>query len=419
MLLASPPSVHELLLELTPARALRKKTVRYISNRVYELLDIAVNGSDVELSGRALAVLAGPNTSILATASESLFFQKNFAEILASGGDHDDRRVSAFATAVGLCLGAYPGDLQVSFSFFSRFLEFCDNVSVLLMFKDLLVYSDKLRPLYSQLKALKFVDRVALQISELRAEEVGGAQLSALYEVAGFCAGNYRLRKCCLEPVVIQAFVEMSVQDGIEVMNAQWGLLSELCCEEVAGELEEVFEKAACRLGDAMHPYVASAMDFCARMIRINGAVFDSVNAKVFLRNVKRACCKNSQCSIALKSASRLILAGMEALKTREQFARAFLGFIAEAVRNKEERIVYAHMIDVARKVGQMAEDDEDLASLCFGNESFASVYRTEVVQYGDILERDYGGFSRLSNSRDLFFWQTSGKSGLQFTPPD
>lgn len=391
MLLANPPSVHELLLELTPTRMLRRKTIRYISNRVYDLLDIAINSENVELAGRALSVLAGPNTTILATAAESMFFHKHFAAILSPDTDHNDRRVSAFATVTELCLASYPGDLQGSFGFFSRFLLFTDNLSVLFMFKNLLLFDEKLKPLYSQLKALKFVDRLALQVSEYRTAGVQDERLSSLYRVAGYCAGNYRLRKCCLAPSVIAVFMDMSHNDTVDILNAQWDLLAQLCCEETADDLLELFGTAASLVTDNLESYVCSALEFCAQMIKLREDAVNTIDVQGLIQNVKTVCRKYSSCSVLLKSAARFILSGFRESATMRDFATGFLDLIVDSIRNKADRNLYAFMIDCGQRIAALAEDNEELSDLCFSRESFAEIYRTEVCPYQTLIASKYG----------------------------
>jgi len=270
-------------------------------------------------------------------------------------------------------------------------LACANNVSVLAMLQSLLSPNDGLKPLHSQLSSIGFVRKLTRQIEKHRIAGVQGDRLSALYRIGVWCAQNFRMRKVVMAPSMIAVLLERRDHDEPDVRSARCELLRELVSGETVCAFQPLLVEAIGEVQGTSAVCVATALEFWTAMLRVTGSVASGVTVEALVAAIACACAANPQCSVLLNAAARAIVAGLSRAETRRAFAEGLLDFVATAARDRTERVLSAFMVDCARRVTVICEDDDDLRAVVAGNRDFWAVCQNEVAAFEAGLDADYG----------------------------
>jgi hypothetical protein len=356
---------------------------KHITNVLY----MAVFSDDQQIALFARLMLHSRRPEIVRAAAQSNFFEVHAPTILVAQGPY----IGIFASLTDVCFSSFPSELASSFPLFNRFLRLTSNYLVLTMLESLLAYTDEKIPLYSQLKEMRFVAKIASRLKKCQDDTNRPSLLRLLVR----CFENPELRSVCSDPSITPVIVNFSPDSPSDILTWHWQLLNECGSLDVLDHPHFLSYALAVITGAAASPvlesFQVSAIDFFAVVLDVRPAAVCSISVGDLADALKLLCERFPNHGIALRAIGHLIVTAVRTPETSDVFLDSFVPVFADWIRMEaDNRLTRAIAIDCARKIMHRADVEPDLAEKVARRTLFAQTCEAVVRWYEEVLEKAY-----------------------------
>ncbi|OHT12691.1 hypothetical protein TRFO_17403 [Tritrichomonas foetus] len=432
-----------------------------ISENVCELLELALDETDFEISRSAMKILYCKNAQILEAISESNYLSHNALKYLSGSDEITDLQISKLAEITEICVSTLPEYIEY-YSYITKFLKFTENENVTMTILNLLENNDDLITIHLYFDTIGFVSKVIKHIIDLRVCQIQGRRLGNLFLILKKCFMNEKLSEKCQSPSIIEIITDINSDDDPFVLKQQWELIyemSNLPCFEKNDEnlIEYAISFISIDSLDFFYEYQVFAMDFLTKIFQQENSnsnhcagdkdtqyrkISHNTNGSLsiidfeFLCNIlKNVFKKFPNHTIALSSAVNLVISMLNCQESFEIAYRTFIPFFIKCIDDQNdnnftsnsdsasentevndvsqfikdnhklkitERLLKTYAINAIKKIIELGDSNEIVFEKIENDDDFVKVCNDTVFNYDKIRIKNYGGKSK--NLRLLSF---------------
>lgn len=365
-----------------------------LSKHINDLLSLALSDSDIGFANLVMDLFYCKCSALLEAAAESNFFVENESFYLSDEASY--LQISKFAELTEICV-TYASDINESFSYIPKLLNFTEYDTVTLSIISLLDNDDNFNYFHLVMKSNNFVKQVVNNIVDLRKCQIGGNKLGNLYKILLKCAKNEILAKSCNCPSVIEVALDVHDDDETCVLNSQWNLIYELCIWPCFKDHSSMVEYAISIIipdeYELYNEYNVVAIDFISRTLESYPSEAKNVDFSL-LSNIIISIFKYfPNHTIALTSAVHLLIVMLSLEEAIDIVYDTVVPFLIKCVEDDNQKILRVFSISGIKKIVNLGDTIDNLAlSDKFENDDdFVNICNTKILQYENIKKRAYG----------------------------